>query len=229
MSASSLGLYLHQQLSSVISLSLKAVVSPYSHVVVIVLGLVFLGVGAQQLVLASEVTPQACPACNRSEAFHCLKSPVERLSASDSAKLVVDVAGAVKKPGIYQLSQGSRLADAIARAGGLSPEADTTAISKSYNLATLLTANSKIYLPKIGDEDNYQLSPTSSSHETTASALINVNTASQSQLEELPSVGAVTAAKIIANRPYETVDELVAKDVVTETSFSKFKSLITTE
>src|SRR4051794_30698381 len=82
----------------------------------------------------------------------------DQQSASESAvkgavlgAVVVDVAGAVKKPGVYHVAEDSRVGDAITSAGGLSDEADTELIAKQFNLAMKVSDGMKLYIPKAGD------------------------------------------------------------------------------
>src|SRR3989339_1653912 len=64
-------------------------------------------------------------------------------------EMVVDVSGAVEKPGVYRLGQGSRIVDALAAAGGLSSEADRDFLSKTINLSQLVTDGMKVYIKPI--------------------------------------------------------------------------------
>ncbi len=231
MSVKSIGVYLQTLFLEKSDHFFRLIASPAAHVAVVVVGLVISGWGGAQLVLASQHHPQSCPSCSRAEAFKCLNvQPQSCVVATASALLTIDVAGAVRRPGIYQLKPGSRLSDALAAADGLSEEANAHQIAKTLNLATKLVPDSKIYFPKHGDEAiaGMEITPSTTASNTSSEAsLLNINTASESELEELPSVGVVTAAKIIANRPYSTIDDLVEKSVVTENTLQKFKTLIT--
>jgi len=140
--------------------------------------------------------------------------------ASGSAQLTIDVEGAVVNPGLYSLPGGSRVEDAITAAGGLGNNADTDAFAKTFNRATKLTDGAKIYIPKIDTSGTDQ---TSHIINTTQNGMVNVNTASESELDALPGVGPVTAQKIIDNRPYMTLDDLVAKKAIGTALFSKIK------
>lgn len=139
--------------------------------------------------------------------------------------LTVDVEGAVLNPGVYKLPFGSRVDDAIKVAGGLTSSADLQTISTSTNRAAKLVDGAKIFFPQTGSADL----PSVSGIEVTGtvSKLININTASTGELDTLPGIGEVSAAKIISNRPYQTLEELVAKKAVTQSVFNKIKSLIT--
>lgn len=135
--------------------------------------------------------------------------------ASSAAVLTVDIEGAVVHPGVYTLPGGARVEDAITAAGGLESDADEELFAKTMNRAMKLVDGGKIYVPFFSSASLSTLG--------TVGNLISVNTASQSELESLPGIGPVTAQKIIANRPYQTLDELVAKKAVGTALFEKIK------
>lgn len=229
MSFSVFGTYVQTVALRALKQFLALVVSPMAHVVILVLGLGLVIWGSSQLVVASQQQPRECPACPAHESFRCLvnEQPNPQFSSANTS-VTIDIAGGVKRPGLYELPASSRLSDAIAAAGGLSSEADLAVIAKSFNLATILSPDSKVYIPIFGD--SVSLIPTIASSanksESVGPKLVDINTASQSELEELPAIGAVTAAKIIANRPYTHIEELLTKTIITETTFSKLQSLI---
>ncbi len=151
------------------------------------------------------------------------------------ALFVVDVAGAVRHPGVYRLAAGSRVVDALAAAGGYGPRVDAEAASQ-INLAALLQDGEQVRIPS--RDDAGPPSPASGSGSSGADggstpgagALVNVNTASADQLDTLPGIGPATAAKIIAAReeaPFATVDELRSRGVVGEATFGKVRDLVT--
>lgn len=137
-------------------------------------------------------------------------------------EIMIDIEGAVIKPGVYSLSSQSRIVDALAAAGGLSDEADRDWVEKNINLAKLVSDGLKIYIPRTGEQI---LSATDGSG-SQASSTINVNTASASDLDTLPGVGAVTAEKIISGRPYGGIDDLLKRKIVTQSVFDKIKDKI---
>ena len=155
-------------------------------------------------------------------------------SASDSAQLasniVVDVEGAVVKPGIYTLSQGARVQEALVLALGLSEKADRNWVEKNLNLAAKLSDGTKIYIPRLGETQNGTTNVvqgvSSGTDVVGSNALINVNNASVAELDTLPGVGPATAQKIIGNRPYATVDELLSKKSVNSKVFSQIKDKV---
>lgn len=141
---------------------------------------------------------------------------IQEKSSSKSAEFVVDVSGAVLRPGVYLLPPGSRIADALAKAGGTTPEIDQLLFDKMINRAGFVTDSMKIYVPKKENSLSGQAG-TVISKET----VVSINTASQSQLEALSGIGVVTAQKIIDNRPYANIGELVSKHVISASLLDK--------
>lgn len=130
---------------------------------------------------------------------------VERVSAA-RPPLVVHVVGAVRRPGLYRLRDGSRVADAVARAGGATSKADLALI----NLAAPAADGLQIVVPR-------RAPPAASGSGAGASASagpVHLNTATVEQLDALPGVGPVTAQKIVEyrekNGAFTTVDDLDA-------------------
>jgi len=157
----------------------------------------------------------------------------EKKSESNKYRtIVVYIAGAVVKPGMYTLQQGSRLNDLIEVAGGLSEEAATVFIERNFNRARLLGDEDKYYLPhsvemstgeNVITKDILQIEPIQSEKEKN----ISINRGSVSDLDTLPGIGAITAQKIIQGRPYRAIDELISKKVVKKSVYETIKSLIT--
>jgi len=179
-------------------------------------GLIFLGIGLIQF-LGQKQT----------EVKFEKGSTVLGSESDSSAKIKVDVEGAVISPGVYELSSGARVQDALIAAGGLASDADRNSI----NLAAKMADGQKIYIPKKGEEVQLNAnSPSVSSSNVISTAnvsgLISINSASQSDLETLPGIGPVTAGKIINARPYNTLEELVSKKAVGQKTFEKIKDLI---
>lgn len=147
-------------------------------------------------------------------------------SATESIekKIVVDVEGAVIKPGVYSLPKDSRVKDALVKAGGLSLQADRDWVGKSLNLAIKLQDGYKIYIPRIGETG---IMGKTSIMGTTENELINLNSATAKELDSLPGVGLVTAQKIIDGRRYSSIDELLSKKIVGASVFEKIKEKVT--
>lgn len=160
--------------------------------------------------------------------------PLVRLAntaASNEAKdlFKVNVSGAVNSPGVYSFPANTVVADALNAAGGLNSEADHAYVASQINLAKTLSGGEHIYIPSISEKKLAvaQSSPSSSGSIETTGLVINLNTASREQLETLPSVGPSLAEKIIAARPYKSVDDLNAVSGIGEATFGKLKGLVT--
>jgi competence protein ComEA len=133
-------------------------------------------------------------------------APVSSTSPSPAVTLIVDVAGEVRQPGVYEFAEGDRVIDAIERAGGQLPKADLSLL----NLAAPLTDGTQILVPKSGPPGAVVPGGTVPG---STSGLINVNTASATELETLSGIGEVLAATIIEyrtqNGPFASVDDLM--------------------
>lgn len=144
----------------------------------------------------------------------------------DKDEIVVDVEGAVVKPGVYRLATDSRVQEALVAAGGLSGSANRAWVARNLNLALKLKDGVKIYIPGM-EETGVAKSITSTTGIEGGESQINLNTASASELDSLPGIGPVTSQKIIEGRPYNSTDELLAKKVVSQSVFEKIKERIT--
>ncbi|ADG75121.1 Soluble ligand binding domain protein [Cellulomonas flavigena DSM 20109] len=114
--------------------------------------------------------------------------------------VVVHVVGAVAAPGVVRLTLGARVADAVAAAGGSTPEADLGRV----NLARVLTDGEQLVVPAAG-------APASEPAGAPTDGLVDLNSATEQELQELPGVGPVLAGRIVqrrTERPYAAVDEL---------------------
>ena len=133
------------------------------------------------------------------------KAPSARLATA--RLLVVDVAGAVRRPGLYRLAPGARVADAIARAGGLTRHAEPTAV----NLAAPIADGEQVLVASRGSPGG-GAGAAGAAGATTGP--VSLSAATVEQLDSLPGVGPVTAQKIVAYRqahgPFTSVDGLDA-------------------
>jgi competence protein ComEA len=127
-------------------------------------------------------------------------------SPSPSAVLIVDVAGAVQEPGVYEFAEGDRVIDAIERAGGSLPKADLSLL----NLAAPLTDGTQILVPKVGLAAG---GVPGAGGTGSSSGLININSSSATELETLSGIGEVLAATIVEYReqhgPFASVEDLM--------------------
>lgn len=157
-------------------------------------------------------------------------APVEAETEEEMKTIFVDVEGAVVHPGVYELESSARVQDALTAAGGMHKDADRFAVAKGINMASKLSDGTKLYIPYKGEAATMTTaSATSNTTEVAGatSSLINLNSASSSELEELDGVGPVTAKKIIDNRPYSAINDLLTKKVVGQSVFDKIKADIT--
>ncbi len=142
--------------------------------------------------------------------------------------ITIDIEGALNTPGVYQLTAGARVEDAIVAAGGLSDEADMDRIAGVVNRAAKLSDGAKLYIPKKGSglDSSKGLTPIGVLG-SEVSTQTSVNAASQAQLEALAGIGPVTAKKIIDGRPYQTFEELVTRKILFQSTFDKLKDQLT--
>jgi competence protein ComEA len=142
------------------------------------------------------------------------------------ALIVVDVAGWVRRPGVYEFHEGDRVIDAIRRAGGGKPHADLTSI----NLAALLADGQQIVVWRVGAAHGGG-APSRSGSNQGAQAIINLNTASLDELETLPGIGPALGQRIIDYReqhgPFRSVDDLLNVSGIGETRLADLRPKVT--
>jgi competence protein ComEA len=158
---------------------------------------------------------------------------VERLgpgALTQPALLVVDVEGAVARPGLVRVPTGSRVADALDLAGGFGPGVDLAAAAAVLNLAQEITDGLKIVVPAIGDAPMVGATGAGSGASSSSGGPVDLNGASEAELDGLPGVGPATIAKILAARaeaPFRSVDELRLRGIVGEATLAKLRDLVT--
>lgn len=151
----------------------------------------------------------------------------QELVSSASAKLIVDIRGEVKNPGIYSVEDGSRLGEVVEKAGGLTTEAHPSYVLHKLNFAQKVVDSEKIYVPHQKETEFCESVPSVANNEmltVSNSTTTSLNSATQSQLESLAGIGEKRAQDIIANRPYESIEELVSKKIISQTLFEELES-----
>jgi competence protein ComEA len=150
--------------------------------------------------------------------------PAPGATASPAAVLLVDVAGWVRRPGVYEFAEGARVIDAIEAAGGARPGA----LLLSLNLAAPLVDGTQILVPKEGaapPEGGASAAPGS------VTGLVNVNTATNAELETLPGIGEVIAQAIVDHRtehgPFASVDQLLDVSGIGDATLENIRELVT--
>jgi competence protein ComEA len=148
-------------------------------------------------------------------------------TATVPSDVVVDVAGAVRRPGVYRLSQGSRITDAIARAGGMTAHAEAA----SVDLAAPLADGEQVLVPAAVVGGVAVASGAAGPSATaTPTAPVDLNTATAEQLDALPGIGPTTAQKIIDYRqqhgPYTSVDDLDAISGIGPAKIDSLRGLV---
>lgn len=212
----------------------------------LVVGLGVLGVVGVLLLNQSRPTPiviQPAPSA----------TPLPPPTASPTpAPLIVYVNGAVRAPGLYTLPPGSRVAEALAAAGGLRPDA----FGDGVNLAAPLSDGLQIFIATRSQADEQQLDtqliqrsgvialPTvpevaadadgsATAPAASAGGKVNINTADSALLDTLPGIGPATAQKIIDYRetvgPFQTIEEILNVAGIGEAKFAAIRELITVE
>ena len=143
--------------------------------------------------------------------------------------ITVDVKGAVKSPGIYDLPVGSRVNDAVQKAGGLTEQAD----SKSLNLAQKVSDEALVYVPTKGEEAASQQAGSGTASSTSKEKKVNLNKASLEELKQVKGLGGKRAQDIIdhreANGKFKSVDELKKVSGIGSKTIEKLKDYVTVD
>ena len=153
----------------------------------------------------------------------------EKEESPEQDLITVDVKGAVKSPGIYDLPVGSRVHDAVQKAGGLTEEAD----SKSLNLAQKVSDEALVYVPSKGEEAASQQAVSGTSPSTSKEKKVNLNKASLEELKQVKGLGGKRAQDIIDHREtngkFKSVDELKKVSGIGAKTIEKLKDYVTVD
>ena len=150
------------------------------------------------------------------------------VSTTQETVIFVDIKGAVKKPGVYQMKVGDRVKDALEAAGGLTEEAD----SQKVNLAKRLEDQMVIVVPKVGEEAE-EIPAGETRNEATKEGKVNINTATVEELKTLKGVGEKKAEAIIEyrkkNGSFQTKEDLMKVRGIGKKLFESFQERIVTQ
>ena len=153
----------------------------------------------------------------------------EKEESPEQDLITVDVKGAVKSPGIYDLPVGSRVHDAVQKAGGLTDEAD----SKSLNLAQKVSDEALVYVPTKGEEAASQQVASGTTASTSKEKKVNLNKASLEELKQVKGLGGKRAQDIIdhreANGKFKSVDELKKVSGIGAKTIEKLRDYVTVD
>lgn len=135
------------------------------------------------------------------------------------------ISGAIQNPGVYEIYENTRIIDLTDLAGGFSNEVDKEFINQDINLSKIVDDEEHVFIPF---QDSFVVvdANTTVAENEANDNLININGASKDELISLPNIGPVTAEKIIGNRPYNTVEELLDVEGIGEKTFEAIKDLI---
>ena len=150
------------------------------------------------------------------------------VSTTQETVIFVDIKGAVKNPGVYQMKVGDRVKDALEAAGGLTAEAD----SQKVNLAKRLEDQMVIVVPKVGEEAE-EIPAGETRKEATKEGKVNINTATVEELKTLKGVGEKKAEAIIEyrkkNGSFKTKEDLMKVRGIGKKLFESFQERIVTQ
>jgi competence protein ComEA len=153
-------------------------------------------------------------------------STAPRLGGAAAGAIVVDVEGAVRRPGLVRLRRGARVADAVARAGGATRRADRSAV----NFAAPVSDGQQVLVPRLGAAPAGAGSAGGGGPPGAGGAPLSLSTATAEQLDALPGIGPVTAQKILDYRAqhgaFHAVDELDAIPGIGPARLADLKGLV---
>lgn len=149
----------------------------------------------------------------------------ETLKNEESNALFIEVKGAVKKPGVYELENGDRVLAAIKLAGGYLPESDSNTINHAQKVEDEMI----IYVPLIGEE--IENVTNSSSTGSSGDQLVNINKADLQGLTSLPGIGPAKAEAIISYREesggFTSIQDLMEVTGIGQKTYEKLETYIT--
>ncbi len=149
-----------------------------------------------------------------------VEAPADATVAPTPEVIVVDVVGAVARPGVVHLPAGARVLDALLAAGGMTADADLLALNK----AAPLRDGARIYVPRPGE------AVPAGALGSAAELKVNLNLATATELDALPGIGPATAAAIVrarATKSFAAIEELQTRGLVSARVFADLRDLVT--
>jgi competence protein ComEA len=147
--------------------------------------------------------------------------------------LVVEISGEVINPGVYRLPKDSRVEDLLVAGGGITADADRDYIDTNINRAAKLIDGQKYFVPPVGWQKGNETANKTVGYQTISSdfgvqkeGVININTASLTELDALPGIGQKYGTSIIEHRPYSNAEELLSGGVIPKSTYDKIKTMI---
>jgi competence protein ComEA len=135
--------------------------------------------------------------------------------------IVVEIAGSVEKPGVYKMGSESRIDELLIASGGLSVDADRIWVEKYINRAAKLIDGQKLYIKSVDEHSDGSTANADGVYQNVSpvlgvenQGLLNINSCTFSELDKLPGIGQVYGQKIIEQRPYSDVGELLSRKVL---------------
>jgi len=155
------------------------------------------------------------------------KPALEKKETQPKKDLIIHVCGAVRKPGVIKLKKGDRVVDALNLAGGATEDAGLDVL----NLAAKLSDGQRVYVPRQGEQVNQEMMGSIAGSSPEQASLVNINSASATELESLPGVGPVLAQRIMEYRESEggfsSVEQLRKVEGIGPKKFEQLKDKVT--
>jgi comE operon protein 1 len=160
------------------------------------------------------------------------ENKIENINAEieEKSQIIVHIAGEILNPGVISLDEGARIIDAINKAGGLTNEADLSKV----NLAYILEDAQKIYIPNVNEKEIIEnmsseiVKSGSTQENSNTGEKININTATQKELQKLTGIGESIALRIInyrkENGKFNTIEDIKNVSGIGESKFNKIKN-----
>ena len=195
-------------------------------IIIAILGITLVGWKIYDSLDTSEIETQELPI-----------SKEENNESEEKEIIVVHITGEVKKPGVVKIEEGSRMEDIIEKAGGFTENADITDV----NLAYVVEDGIKIRIPSYSDKEKEYISEDSGKsiiisdnlediNTSKENRIVNINTATQSEFEQLPGIGPSISSKIIEyrnqNGKFKNTEDIKNVTGIGENKYAKIKDYI---